>query len=211
MLTSSQITDIFFLIDDFCKEVDQFLLKIPFSNHILHSNPFDLSKFSLTPSEIITIQICFQHSAFRSLKSFYIDFVSVYLKNDFPSLPSYNRFVELQKISIFHNFLFTKFCCLGKCDGISFIDSFKLSVCNNRRINQHKVFSNIAKRGHTSMGFFYGFKGHIVIKSSCEIVDFQLTQGDIADNNADLLNTLCANIFGKIYGDKGYIINQEKF
>lgn len=211
MLTSSQITDIFFLTDDFCKEIDQFIVENPFSNHIVKPKYIDLAKFSLSPSEILTLQICFQHSGFRSLKSFYIDFVSVYLKNDFPSLPSYNRFVELQKMVIFHNFLFTKFCCLGKCDGISFIDSFRLAVCNNRRIHQHKVFNSIAQRGHTSMGFFYGFKGHIVINSDCEIVDFQLTPGDIADNNTDLLNTICANVFGKIYGDKGYIINPEKF
>nr|EMN21297.1 transposase DDE domain protein [Leptospira santarosai serovar Arenal str. MAVJ 401] len=32
--------------------------------------------------------------------------------------------------------------CMGKCSGISFIDSTILKVCDNRRIHSHKVFKN---------------------------------------------------------------------
>ncbi len=172
MLTRDEITEIFCSVDDFCSQINDFV-----STGSLFDSPLDISlvpfsKFSLHPSEVITLLICYHHSGFRSLKSFYNDFAKVYLIQDFPSLPSYNRFVELQSMSIFHNFLFTKFCTCSPCDGISFIDSFRLPVCLNRRIHQHKVFDGIAQRGHTSMGFFYGFKGHIVINSKCQIVDF---------------------------------------
>ncbi|EMO25685.1 transposase DDE domain protein, partial [Leptospira interrogans serovar Bataviae str. HAI135] len=32
---------------------------------------------------------------------------------------------------------------MGKCSGISFIDSTALKVCDNRRIHSHKVFKDI--------------------------------------------------------------------
>ncbi len=211
MLTPAQITEIFCLVDDFCKQIDDFIAKDRHSIDFMMVEPVDYSKFSIHPSEIITLQICFQHSGFRCFKSFYRDFAIPYLSSYFPSLPSYGRFVELQAMCIFHNFLFTKFCCMGQCDGVSFIDSFKLAVCHNKRIHQNKVFADTAKRGHTSMGFFYGFKGHIVVNSKCEIIDFQITTGNIADNDENVLQALCKNVFGKVYGDKGYILNAEKF
>nr|WP_254712436.1 transposase [Polaribacter porphyrae] len=41
---------------------------------------------------------------------------------------------------------------LSDCLGISFIDSTPLRVCDKRRINQHKTFKDIAKRGQCSLG-----------------------------------------------------------
>ena len=48
----------------------------------------------------------------------------------------------------------------GACRGISFVDSTALDVCDNHRIQQHKVFKEIAQRGRSSTGWFYGFKLH---------------------------------------------------
>jgi hypothetical protein len=210
MLTRDQITEIFCFVDDFCSQINDFVSSEPFFDAPLNLSLVDFSKYALHPSEVITLLICFHHSGFRSLKSFYNDFAKVYLINDFPRLPSYGRFVELQSMSLFHNYLFTKFYTCSPCDGISFIDSFRLPVCYNRWIHQHKVFDGLAQRGHTSMGYFYGFKGHIVINSKCQIVDFQITTGNVADNDEQTILRLCSNIFGKVYGDKGYIMNQEK-
>jgi hypothetical protein len=41
------------------------------------------------------------------------------------------------------------------------IDSTKIVVCHNRRINSHKVFQCSARRGQTTTGWFYGFKLHL--------------------------------------------------
>jgi len=46
----------------------------------------------------------------------------------------------------------------GTCTGISFIDSTSLSVCDPKRISQHRVFAVDGRRGKTSMGWFFGFK-----------------------------------------------------
>ncbi len=97
------------------------------------------------------------------------------------------------------------------CDGISFIDSFSLKVCHPKRISSHKVFKGLATRGKTSVGWFFGFKLHVVVTSQGEVIDFSLTPGNIADNNSDLLEKLMKNIQGKVYGDKGYLINSALF
>ncbi|MCB0564760.1 MAG: hypothetical protein KDD01_10335 [Phaeodactylibacter sp.] len=38
-----------------------------------------------------------------------------------------------------------------------------MAVCHNLRINSNRVFKDIAKRGKTSTGYFYGLKIHLVI------------------------------------------------
>jgi len=86
----------------------------------------------------------------------------------FPNIVSYNRFVELQQ-GIFVVFaMFIKERCLGKCTRSSFMDSTRLKVCRNQRINSHKVFKGLAERGKSSMGWFYGFKLHLVCNEKGE-------------------------------------------
>ena len=40
-----------------------------------------------------------------------------------------------------------------------------MDVCLNQRIHCHKVFAGLAARGHTSMGWFFGFKPHLMLLS----------------------------------------------
>ena len=91
----------------------------------------------------------------------------------------------------------------GRCTGISFIDSMPLRVCHNRRILQHKVFDGVAQRGKNSMGYFYGFKLHLVINDRGEILAVQLTPGNVDDRKP--VPELVKGLFGKLFGDRGYI------
>src|SRR6201992_4400373 len=59
---------------------------------------------------------------------------------------------------------------LGRCSGISFIDSTSLKVCHNRRIHSHKGFAGCANRGKTSVDWFYGFKLHLVVNDRGELL-----------------------------------------
>ena len=86
-----------------------------------------------------------------SIRKRYADICAIYLK-----VVSYNRFVELEKEVAIPPALFIKKVLLGKCTGISFIDSTPLRVCRNRRIHIHKTFQGIAQRGKCSMGRFSG-------------------------------------------------------
>ncbi len=91
----------------------------------------------------------------------------------------------------------------GMITGIAFIDSTSISVCHNKRIQRNKVFKRLAKRGKTTTGGFYGFKLHLIINDKGEILAFQLTPGNVSD--VSMVEKLSENLFGKLFGDKGYI------
>ena len=103
------------------------------------------------------------------------------MQSEFPAAVSYNRFVELFQKVVMPMTLFLKTCCLGKCSGISFVDSAPIRVCNNKRITRNRVFKGIAEVGKSTMGRFYGFKLHIVINDGGEILNFAITQANVDD------------------------------
>ena len=101
--------------------------------------------------------------------------------------------------------MFLKTKGLGKCRGISFIDSTHLKVCHNRRIHQHKTFKQVAERGFCSIGWFYGFKLHLIINDRGEIISFFLTKGNVDDRDFKVMKSMTENMFGKLFADKGYV------
>lgn len=156
----------------------------------------------LHPSEIMTILILFQQSGYRTFKGFYTQHVQTRLRAEFPHLVSYNRFVELMPRVLLPLavYLHTQ---LGHCTGISFVDSTSLCVCKNARIAQHRVFRVDARRGKTSVGWFYGFKLHLVVNDCGELLAFRLTPGNVDDRRP--VPRLVRRLFGKLFGDRGYI------
>ena len=198
MIIYSKITEIFCIVDEFCKEYDQVVDK-----HLLGNpakRPLVMSK-----SEIITIMITFQLSGFRTFKHFYLYYLQKHMQKEFPKTVSYNRFTELMQQNLMPLTLFLKTCCLGKCTGISFIDSTPIRVCKNKRINQNKVFKGIATTGKSTMGWFYGFKLHIIINDKGEILTFTITQANTDDRTPLKTERFLDKIFGKLFADKGYI------
>jgi len=164
-----------------------------------------IRKSKLSDSEVITILIAFHYGSFRNLKHFYLHYLKAHLNKDFPNLVSYNRFVELQQKVVVPLLLFLKHRGMGKCSGISYIDSTPIRVCKNKRISNNKVFKNIAKVGKSTIGWFYGFKLHLIVNEKGELLNFSLSKGNIDDRNENIVNNLTYNIFGKLFGDKGYI------
>ncbi|TAE42352.1 MAG: IS982 family transposase, partial [Sphingobacteriales bacterium] len=101
--------------------------------------------------------------------------------------------------------IFLKTCCLGTCTGISFADSTPIRVCKNKRIKANKVFKGTATVGKSTMGWFYGFKLHIVINDKGEIINFMISQANTDDRTPLKTEGFLKKIFGKLFGDKGYI------
>jgi hypothetical protein len=165
---------------------------------------------NLSLSEVVAIILLFHHSGYRCFKWYYRDYVCVHMRNYFPKLVSYNRFVELKSLTLLPMLLYTQLFRRGKCTGIGFIDSTFLKVCHNRRIYSHKVFKTCAARGKSSTGWFYGFKLHLVINDRGEICSFCLTPGNTDDRNINVIDQLCKELKGKLFGDRGYI-SQELF
>jgi hypothetical protein len=159
-------------------------------------------KPKLSASEIMTIIIYFHMSQYRNFKSYYTEYVMKHLHSEFPNLVSYNRFVELMPMTLLPLCLYLK-TQLGPVTGISFIDATSLPVCHNRRIERHRVFDGLAARGKTSMGWFFGFKLHLVVNDQGDLLAFYLTPGNIDDRKP--VPQLAQRLFGKLFGDKGYI------
>jgi len=189
---------LFCLVDEFCKEYDQIVDKALLGNP--SKRPSIMSK-----SEVITLTILFQLSGFRTFKHFYIFYVQKHMKDDFPNTVSYNRSTELVGQNLMAMSLFLKTCCLGDCTGISFVDSTPVRVCKAKRIYNNKVFKGIATTGKSTMGWFHGFKLHIVINDKGEILNFAITQANVDDRTPLKKKSFLDKIYGKLYADKGYI------
>lgn len=202
-LFTDKIAEIFIKTDDFCNEFE-----LEFKKHSLPAPAGTKKrnrKTTLSDSEIITILIVFHGGQFRNFKHFYLNYVCVHLKDCFPQLVSYNRFIELSHCSAVAFMLFLHHCCRGECTGISFIDSTVLRVCHNKRIKRNKVFKDLAKVGKSTVGWFFGFKLHLIINDKGEILSFFVSQGNTADSNARIITKMTKELFGKLFGDKGYI------
>ena len=156
----------------------------------------------LSMSEIMTIIIHFHQSNYRNFKAYYIEDVQTHLQSEFPDLVSYNRFVELMPRALIPLLAYLR-GRKGTGTGISFVDSTPLKVCHNRRIKRHRVFAGLADRGKTSMGWFFGFKLHLVVSDQGEILAFQLTPGNVDDRKP--VPKMSEKLFGKLFGDRGYI------
>lgn len=198
MISYSKITEIFCIIDEFCQEYDQVVDKALLGNS--SKRPSVMSK-----SEIITITVLFHLGGFRTFKHFYIYYVQEHMKEEFPKTVSYNRFTELMQGNLMGMTLFLKTCCMGNCTGISFVDSTPIRVCKNKRIKRNKVFKGIANTGKSTMGWFYGFKLHIVINDKGEILTFTITQASEDDRTPLKQQRFLDKIFGKLFADKGYV------
>ena len=186
--------------DDFCRAYEEYCRNKPLMDK---EEVVPRTKMSL--SEIMTILMMYHLSGYKTFKWFYTNHIMVHQRKDFPELVSYNRFVEIMKFALVPLILYTIKTRFGKCSGISFIDSTPLKVCDNHRIHSHRVFSEYAKTGKSSMDWFYGFKLHLIINDKGEILSFCLTSGNVDDRNEAVMDSLTKEIFGKLFADRGYI------
>ena len=127
----------------------------------------------MSNAEIMTIIINFHQSHYRDFKNYYLGYVSKYLKEEFPSLLSYTRFIEVMPSVIIplSSYLTTR---LGKPTGIAFVDSTKISVCHIIRAKRNRVFEGVAKHGKGTMGWSFGFKLHLIVNHLGEILSVKI-------------------------------------
>jgi len=191
---------IFCDVDDFCKAYEEYCM-----HSLMMEKTKIVPRTRMALSEIMTILIMFHLSGYRTFKWYYQKHVMQHQKKDFPNLVSYNRFVEIMEYALVPLILYIVRARFVKCSGISFVDSTPIKVCDNHRIRSNHVFSEYAKRGKSSMGWFYGFKLHLIINDQGEILSFCLTSGNVDDRDEIVMNSLTKEIFGKLFADRGYI------
>ncbi len=156
----------------------------------------------LTESEVITLLVLFHQLRLRDFKSFYILYAQKQLTNAFPDLVSYTRMLKLLQgvVMPLCAYLPQRY---GKPTGIAFVDSTKIAVCHNLHIPKNKVFDGWAERGKGTMGWFYGFKLHLLVNDVGEILSVKMTTGNMDDRQP--LPDMVKNLWGSLYADKGYL------
>ena len=161
----------------------------------------------LSVSEFMTLVVAFQTSPYRTFKHFYLAEVCCHGRTEFPHLVSYQRFVECLPAVLVPLAAYRQ-TRLATTHGIAFVDSLPLPVCHNPRIHSHRVFAGVAQRARSSVDWFYGLKLHCIINEQGELLAFRLTPGNVDDRTP--VPDLAANLWGKRFGDRGYI-SQELF
>lgn len=192
------LVDLFCHVDDFC----QTFLPAWQYQQLTSGERTRLRPTQLCLSEIMTLLIHFHQSHYRSFKAYYCEHVQAHLRSEFPNLVSYPRFVALMPRALGPLMAYLT-SLYGDCSGISFVDSTPLPVCNNRRILHHKVFLELAARGKSSMGWFYGFKLHLVVNDQGELLACQISPGNVDDRKP--VPRMSKNLWGRLFGDRGYI------
>lgn len=192
------ITECFAFVDDFCKQYESFL-----ASQTLPSQRRPTRVPDLAISEVMTIVLLFHQSPAKNFKYFYNSYLLLY-KSEFPNLPSYNRFVELQQRCLGHfHALLTVLCAMEKHTGLSYVDSTPIPVCHNKREYRHKVFKGLASKSKSTMGWFFGFKLHLIINEKGGLLSAHLTPGNVDDRKP--VRKMAAKLVGLLFGDKGYV------
>jgi transposase len=191
------LLELFVDIDDFCQRFEQWAAQQQLPGKVKRGPaPW------LSASEMMTIVVHFHQAGYRDFKHYYQKHVCEHLTSEFPKLVSYHRFLELlpSVMLVLCAYLHHRF---GSCTGIAFVDSTPIAVCHNRRISRHRVFKDLAARGKSTMGWFFGFKLHLIVNELGELLAVHLTPGNTDDRRP--LTDMSQNLFGKLFADKGYL------
>jgi len=141
----------------------------------------------------------------KDVKHFHRKLLSSY-SEELGRIPNYGNFNTLMnQATPYVIFLLQWICYLNKSkqDGLTFMDSTSLKVCENKRIFDHQVCEGLAERGKSSMGWFFGFKLHVVCDSLGRLVSLLLTPGNTDDRKFVL--KLLKGLKGLCIADAGYV------
>jgi hypothetical protein len=200
------LTIIFCKVDDFCKIYLKNAQRCALPNYEKGSRKRERN---MTLSEIMSLHIYYAACShkYKTFKAFY-ECRYAELLSAFPKLVSYERAIELKEEILVPLVMFF-LSILSGCTGITYGDSTAIKACHIKRAYAHSTLRDIARFGKTTNGWFYGTKLHLFLNEYSQIIACLLTPGNVSDNNHDLLRKMRTKLWGKLFGDKGYIITPE--
>ena len=195
---------IYCFVDDFHQQVLA-ILQPALQRPDQHHPP--TKRKNLTATEAVSLAIFFQFTTHTNWKSFY-RYITTHFKQDFPKLPTYGNFIRTMNDLAPYAVLLTQvFCAVFNkhtpTSAVKFADSTPVPVCHIKRSFSHKVMKGIATRSKSTMGWFYGFKLHIVVNELMQILNCRITTAN-TDDRAGLM-MMWNHIFGLIVADAGYL------
>jgi Transposase DDE domain len=197
ILRTSKLVEIFVETDDFVKNLE----KSPIYAEIFGHLPVGSA---MSKSELMTICIYYHYSGMRCFKWYYENIILDRMRSYFPQAYSYSHFVNSMRLVYRDLVAYLLLCRLGQPSKANYVDSKKLEVCHIKREKQHKVFAGLASKGKSSTGWFFGLKLHVVVNQWGELLRIKITGGNVADNNANLLQNLLKGLQGWLFADRGY-------
>ncbi len=205
-MSNKELTILFTFVDDFF----QALFHAPLGKKLRHiwENKRGPKK-RLTLSEVVTLNLLRFYMRVQDLKTFH-RIIGSHYKRYFPGLPNYENFLKATNRSGLFISLLLKYMMHLNSRGNDehFVDSTDIPVCKNHNICNYRVAKEIAARGKTSKGWFYGFKLHGVCNVEGELEHIFFTPGNVHDNRA--LGNLIVNLEGIFVCDAGYLLNKEE-
>ena len=163
--------------------------------------------YNLIVTELVSLALFKQFTGHQSWKDFY-KYIKTHYRQDFPNLPSYRNFVtSMNALSPYAVILLDAFCAFFRQRtpdlAAKFADSTKLEVCHIKREFSHRVMKEFASKSKSTMGWFYGFKLHVICNELMQILDCRITTAVIDDRKG--LAMMWNYIFGLIVADAGYL------
>ena len=196
-MTGSTIA-LFCCLDDVAKLFEEWE-----RHHLLPSARQRRRGGKLCLGKMLFILVLLPVSPDKEFKHFRIDGIRQEYRDCFAELPSCGRFVSLMPRLLLP-------CCWllhdfrGEATGIYFADSTRVAVCHNTHISRNRVlFRGVAKRGRSTMGWFFGFKLHLLINHKGRIMAFRIADGSRADRKP--LEAMTTALQGKVFVDQGYL------
>ena len=195
---------IYIFIDNFIKQALQSIsraIERPGRNHP------PIRTYNLSIAELTSLAIFRFFTGHRNWKDFY-KHIKTYHAQDFPNLPTYGNFIEaMNKLSSLAAILLQGFMNvfqrMTSKERLKFADGSKLKACGIKREFSHKVCRGLASKSKSTMGWFYGFKLHIICNELMQILNLKITTATFDERKA--LEMMWANIFGTIVADAGYV------
>ena len=197
---------IYIFVDDFLK------LSLISIKHSIEPRIYGYKKAPKKPrqlclAEIVTLGIFRHITGHKNWKQYYRH-IRTYHRKEFPSMPNYQNFVATMNAAgplglVLSLSLATFFKKQTPKKAAKFVDSTKLEVCKIKRGFSYKVCKGIAKKSKSTMGWFIGFKLHIICNELMQILDLAITPANVDDRKG--LKHMWVDIFGLIEADAGYV------
>lgn len=161
-------------------------------------------KRRLSITTVISLNLMRYFLHVKDLKAFHR---IVKMMDIIPDFINYENFLKasnkaLPVMVLFLQALLAQNRALNKTD-VHFMDSTPLTTCLNRRIFNHKVTKDIASRGKSTKGWFYGLKLHGVCSENGLLEALYFTSGNV--NDSKTVEKLTENMKGRFFADAGYL------
>jgi transposase len=169
-----------------------------------NNNP-PTKKAKLPIKMMITLMLFKFFVGHRSWKEYY-DYLKTHHNGvNIGYLPSYGNFMKsmhrLSSYALIFLEAIRRHCKKGV--NIQFADGSCLPVCRIKREFTHKIHKNTASKSKGTMGWYYGFKIHLVCDDRGLIIAWKITTATVDDRKG--LSMIWTELTGIIVADAGYL------